>query len=238
MWFTIFVLMSQLSRLISILTLLRSKRLLTANELASKFNVSVRTVYRDIRKLEEAGVPVMTIEGKGYSLMEGYTVAPIQFTEKQANALITAEHLVNQTNDSSFANDFKEALTKIKSVFKTSVQEKSERLKSKIYVFDSNYENITSNALSEIQLAITNFNYVEIYYRKAEDPNITFRKIEPYAFYVTQHKWILIAWCHLRHDYRAFRVDRVQNFKILTETFEDRKFNLQTYFQSCPYDTK
>ena len=238
MWFTIFVLMSQLSRLISILTLLRSKRLLTANELASKFDVSIRTIYRDIRKLEEAGVPVMTIDGKGYSLMEGYTVAPVQFTEKQANALITAEQLVNQTNDSSFARDFKEALTKIKSVFKTSVQEKSERLKNKIYVFDSNYENITSNALSEIQLAITNFNYVEIYYKKANASNSTFRKIEPYAFYVTHHKWILIAWCHLRGDYRAFRVDRVQNFKILTETFEDRKFNLQTYFQSCPYDEK
>ncbi|MEH6535619.1 MAG: YafY family protein [Psychroserpens sp.] len=230
--------MSQLSRLISILTLLRSKRLLTASELADKFDVSMRTIYRDIRKLEEAGIPVMTIEGKGYSLMEGYTMAPVQFTEKQANALITAQHLVNQTNDLSFATDFKDAMTKIKSVFKTSVQEKSELLSSKIHVFDSNYENISSNALSEIQIAITNFNYVEINYQKANDPNISFRKIEPYAFYATHHKWILIAWCHLRNDYRAFRIDRVQNFKILNDTFEDRKFNLQTYFQSCPYDGK
>lgn len=230
--------MSQLSRLISILTLLRSKRLLTAGELSRKFDVSVRTIYRDIRKLEDAGIPVTTIEGKGYSLMEGYTVAPVQFTEKQANALITAQHLVNQTNDVSFATDFKEAMTKIKSVFRTSVQEKSELLSSKIFVFNSNYENISSNALSEIQIAITNFNYVEISYRKANDEQITFRKIEPYAFYSTQHKWILIAWCYLRNDYRAFRIDRVQNFKILNETFEDRKFNLQDYFQSCPYDEK
>ncbi|MCK8479659.1 helix-turn-helix transcriptional regulator [Psychroserpens algicola] len=228
--------MSQLSRLISILTLLRSKRLLTAGELSRKFDVSVRTIYRDIRKLEDAGIPVTTIEGKGYSLMEGYTVAPVQFTEKQANALITAQHLVNQTNDVSFATDFKEAMTKIKSVFRTSVQEKSELLSSKIFVFNSNYENISSNALSEIQIAITNFNYVEISYRKANDEQVTFRKIEPYAFYSTQHKWILIAWCYLRNDYRAFRIDRVQNFKILNETFEDRKFNLQDYFQSCPYD--
>ncbi|OUS02104.1 DNA-binding transcriptional regulator [Flavobacteriales bacterium 33_180_T64] len=230
--------MSQLSRLISILTLLRSKRLLTARELADKFDVSVRTIYRDIRKLEDAGIPVMTIEGKGYSLMEGYTVAPVQFTEKQANALITAQHLVNQTNDISFANNFKEAMIKIKSVFKTSVQEKSERLSSKIYVFDSQYENLSSNALSEIQLAITNFNFVEINYRKADDPNISFRKIEPYAFYTTHHKWILIAWCHLRNDYRAFRIDRVQNFKILNNTFDDRNFNLQTYFQSCHFGEK
>jgi len=230
--------MSQLSRLISILTLLKSKRLLTASELAQKYEVSVRTIYRDIRKLEEAGVPVVTIEGRGYSLVDGYTVAPVQFTEKQANALITAQHLVSQTNDASFVEDFKEALTKIKSVFKTSIQQKSELLHSKIHVFDTNYENISSNALSEIQLAITNFNYVEINYQKANDPDISFRKIEPYAFYATNHKWILIAWCHLRNDYRAFRIDRIQHFKILHSTFEERKFNLQTYFQTCPYDDK
>ncbi len=98
--------MSQLSRLISILTLLKSKRILTATELSEKFNVSIRTIYRDISKLIEAGVPVITIEGRGYSLMDGYVVAPVQFTEKQANALITANHLVNQTNDSSFIENF------------------------------------------------------------------------------------------------------------------------------------
>ena len=228
--------MSQLPRLISILTLLKSKRVITSTELAEKYEVSVRTIYRDIRKLEQAGVPVITIEGRGYSLMDGYSVAPVQFTEKQANALITAQHLVNQTKDASFVEDFNEALTKIKSVFRSSIQEKSELLNDKIVVFNRQYEQISSNALSEIQLAITHFNYVEINYRKANDPNISFRKIEPCAIYSTEQKWILIAWCHLRHDYRAFRIDRIQHFKILQEYFEDRKFNLQDYFASCPYD--
>lgn len=230
--------MSQLSRLISILTLLKSKRLLTATELSRKFDVSVRTIYRDIRKLEDAGVPITTIDGRGYSLMEGYMVPPVQFTEKQANALITAQHLVKQTKDASFVKDFDEALTKIKSVFKTSIQEKSELLHSKIHVFDTNYEDISSNALSEIQLAITNFNYIEINYQKVNDTAISFRKIEPYAFYATNSKWILIAWCHLRNDYRAFRIDRIQHFKILNATYEDRKFNLQDYFQDCSYNDK
>ncbi len=230
--------MSQLSRIIAILTLLKSKRILTATELAHKFDVSVRTIYRDIRKLEEGGVPIITIEGRGYSLMDGYTVAPVQFTEKQANALITAEHLVNLSNDSSFVTDFEEAMTKIKSVFRTSIQAKSESLSKKIHVFNFKKENIASNALSEIQLAITNFNYVEINYKKANDTNISFRKIEPYAFYSTVNKWILIAWCHLRNEYRAFRIDRIQHFKILPEKFKDRNFNLQSYFSSCPYEDK
>ncbi len=230
--------MSQLSRLISILTLLKSKRLLTAPELAQKYDVSIRTIYRDIRKLEEAGIPVYTIEGRGYSLVDTYTVAPVQFTEKQANALITAQHVISQSKDVSFVNDFNEALTKIKSVFKTSVQQKSELLNDKIHVFNWEYEEFSSDALSEIQLAITNFNFVEINYQKANDPTISFRKIEPCAMYSTNNKWILIAWCHLRKDLRAFRIDRIRYFKILDENFNDRKFSIQDYFSSCPYDEK
>ncbi len=226
--------MSQLPRLISILTLLKSKRLLTATELSERFDVSIRTIYRDIRKLEEAGVPVITIDGKGYSLLDGYTIAPVQFTEKEANALITAQHLVKQTQDESFISDFTEAMIKVKSVFKTSVLEKSERLNSKIHVFQNYWEDLSSNALSEIQLAITHLKFMEINYQKADDPEISFRKIEPYTLISTNRKWILIAWCYLREEYRSFRVDRICHFKVLKEQFEDRNFVLLDYFKQNP----
>lgn len=170
--------------------------------------------------------------------MDGYTVAPVQFTEKQANALITAQHLVNQTNDSSFAKDFDEAFTKIKSVFRSSIQETSELLNSKIRVFNFKDEKVPSSALSEIQLAITSLTFVEINYRKADGPEITFRKVKPYAMYSVENKWILIAWCHLRNTYRAFRIDRIQHYKILPDKFEDRKFDLQKYFKEDAYRNK
>ncbi len=208
--------------------------MLTATELSEKFDVSVRTIYRDVRKLEESGVPVITIDGKGYTLMEGYTVAPVQFTEAQANALITAQLLVDQVEDESFKEHFGEAMTKIKSVFKSSVLEKSELLSDKIHVFSGGFEKLESNALSEMQLAITNFNFVEINYQKANDPEVSFRKIEPCAIYSTRNKWVLIAWCHLRKDYRAFRIDRILHFKVLREQFEDRKFKIQEYFYAYP----
>lgn len=227
--------MDQLSRLISVLTLLKSKRVLTATELSKKYEISVRTVYRDIRKLEQAGVPIITIEGVGYTLMDGYSVAPVQFTERQANALITAHHLVKRTKDKSFINDYEESMTKIKSVFKSSVLEKSELLDTQIHVLDQSYEKIDSNALAEIQLAITNFNLLEINYQKANDPSVSFRKIEPCAFYSLDNKWILVAWCHLRNSYRAFRIDRIQHFKVLSDKFEDRRFNLQEYFRNEKY---
>ena len=226
--------MSQLPRLISILTLLKSKRLLNATELAERFDVSVRTIYRDIRKLEEAGVPIITIEGKGYSLMDGYSVAPVQFTEKEANALITAQHLVKQTQDKSFIVDYTEAMIKVKSVFKTSILEKSERLNNNIHVFENHCEELSSNALSEIQIAITHLKFMEINYQKADDPEISFRKIEPYTLISTNRKWILIAWCYLRDDYRSFRVDRIRHFKVLNQLFEDRHFNLQEFFKRNP----
>ncbi len=84
----------RLTRLLALLTYLQSKRMVTAPELAQRFSVSVRTIYRDIRALEQAGVPIGTEEGKGYFLMDGYRLPPVQFTEEEANALITAEPCV------------------------------------------------------------------------------------------------------------------------------------------------
>ncbi len=226
--------MNQLSRLISILTLLKSKRLLTATEVSERFDVSIRTVYRDMRKLEEAGVPISTIEGKGYSLVEGYTVAPVQFTEQQANALITARHMVSHSQDSSFIRDFEDALTKIKSVFKDSILEKSEYLHEKIAVLDQSFEKLESDTLAEIQTAITNFQLVEMSYLKANDYETTQRQIEPVALYTISGKWVLMAWCHLRNEYRAFRIDRIQKFRVLPQKFEDRKFDFGNYFSHNP----
>jgi predicted DNA-binding transcriptional regulator YafY len=79
----------RISRLTAIITQLQTKRLVTAPELASKFSVSVRTIYRDIRALEQAGIPIYVEEGKGYRIMEHYRLPPVMFTESEANALIT-----------------------------------------------------------------------------------------------------------------------------------------------------
>src|SRR5687768_13102553 len=103
----------RLSRLTAILTQLQTKRLITATALANKFKVSIRTIYRDIRALEQSGVPILTEEGKGYSLMEGYRLPPVMFTESEANALITAEKFVVKNKDASFVKEYTEAIEKI-----------------------------------------------------------------------------------------------------------------------------
>lgn len=224
--------MNHLSRLLSILTILKSKRIVTGTELAEKFDVSLRTIYRDIRKLEESGVPVLTIEGRGYSIMEGYTVAPIMFNEKEVNSLVMAEKLVSKTNDDSLISDFQSLLTKIKSVFRGALQSQSETLNSKIHIFKDSTPEDKSNSLSAIQMAIVNFQLVQIMYSD-KDAKPSERLIEPLAIYSMEEKWIVIAWCRLRKDYRSFRLDRIQQFQILRENFEDRKFDMGEFFMRC-----
>lgn len=152
----------RLSRLTAILTQLQSKRILTAGEIAEKYNVSKRTVYRDIRTLENSGIPIITEEGKGYSIMQGFNLPPIMFTELEANALITAEKLIQQNKDKSLTEQYENAVSKIKSVLHYSQKEKIELLSERI-VFRNNLKNEkTSNYLMTIQSAISNFNLIAI----------------------------------------------------------------------------
>jgi predicted DNA-binding transcriptional regulator YafY len=223
----------RLSRLTAILLQLQSKRISNASELSEKFSVSKRTIYRDIKALEEAGVPIFTEEGKGYSLVEGYVIPPVMFTESEANALITAQQLILKNKDSSFIKEYTEAINKVKSVLKNHTKDKVNLLSDRIQ-FRYNLENdATSNYVSTLQLAITNNFLCKIEYSTLETDNITHRKIEPFALYSTQENWLLIAFCRLRNEFRAFRLDKIQKLEVLNEKFESHNMTLQEYFEIC-----
>lgn len=220
----------RLSRLAAILTQLQSKRLVTATELAEKHQVSIRTIYRDIRTLEESGVPITVIEGKGYSLVEGYQLPPISLTENEANALITAEQFISRNKDESLVKNYQEAITKIKSVLRNSEKEKAELLSKRI-AFRSNPElDTTSNYLSQIQWAITNYKLCKLSYSSLEKQQSE-RMVEPFALYSTQENWIMIAYCRLRKEFRSFRLDRIIKFTKLNESFEPHNMTLREYYE-------
>ncbi len=219
----------RLSRLTAILTQLQTKRLLTASELSNKFSVSVRTIYRDIRALEQAGVPILTEDGKGYTLMEGYKVPPVMFTESQANALILAEQLVLKNKDASFVKDYSEAIDKIKAVLGHNVKDKANLLAERTRFTQNIDRQRNSNNLSALQSALTNFYLTKIEY--TNEPNkTTNRLVEPFALLSTEENWLLVAWCRLRNDFRFFRLDRIKKLHVLTEKFIPHKMNLQEYF--------
>lgn len=221
---------SRLSRLTAILLQLQSKRLVTATALAARFEVSVRTIYRDIRALEQSGVPIITEEGKGYSLMEGYRIPPVTFSEREANALITAEQFVLKNKDASFIRDYTDAITKIKSVLRESTKEGANLLSDRIAIGQNSSYDRTSNYLSSLQLALTNFNLVKMEYQKADSKEVSVRIIEPFALLTTQENWLLLAWCRLRGEFRFFRLDRIKGIQIQNEQFEPHNMTLKEYF--------
>jgi predicted DNA-binding transcriptional regulator YafY len=221
---------SRLSRLTAILLQLQSTRLVTATALANKFDVSVRTIYRDIRALEQSGVPVITEEGKGYTLMEGYRIPPVTFSEREANALITAEQFVLTNKDASFIQDYTDAITKIKSVLREHTKDGANLLSDRIAIAQNISQNRTSNYLSSIQLALTNFNLVRLFYQKADSEEVSERIIEPFAMLTVNENWLLLAFCRLRKEFRFFRLDRIKNLQVQTDRFEPHNMTLQEYF--------
>ncbi|WP_034242572.1 helix-turn-helix transcriptional regulator [Aquimarina atlantica] len=222
----------RLARLTAIITQLQSKRIVTAKDIANRHHVSIRTVYRDIRTLVQSGIPIVTEEGKGYSIMEGYKLPPVMFTEEESNALVTAEQLILKNKDHSLAEQYQSAITKIRSILRFNQKDKSELLAQRIQVRNNKNNQTTSSYLIQLQSHIANFQIVQIDYFSL-DHKKTRRLIEPFALYTTNDNWILIAFCKKRNDFRAFRLDRIQNLCSTQERFEPHKITLEQYFEEC-----
>ena len=177
----------RLARLTAMLAQLQARKIVTAKEIADKHQVSIRTIYRDIRTLEKSGIPIVTEEGKGYSIMEGYKIPPVLFTQEEANALITAEQLVRKNKDLSLTEQFESAITKIKAVLKYTQKEKTELLSSRIQVRNNSEHEKTSSYLIQLQSTIANYQLVNINYLSL-DQQVSQREIESFALYTTNDK--------------------------------------------------
>ncbi|MDR0332956.1 MAG: YafY family transcriptional regulator [Dysgonamonadaceae bacterium] len=223
--------MNRLTRLTNILLHLQSKRIATAQELADKFDITQRTVYRDIRVLEEAGVPIIGTAGKGYSLIDGYRIPPVMFTQQEINALLTAQQYFQNKADKSTYHELTNAITKIKAIIRYSEKEKAEKLENRLYVF-SNHETNETNHLSTIQLAITNCQVLKIKYYAHYSETVAERCVEPLGIYSTSGNWIVVAFCRLRNEMRSFRIDRMLDLIVTADTFPEHDFTLEKYFNS------
>ncbi|WP_406684074.1 YafY family transcriptional regulator [Seonamhaeicola sp. MEBiC1930] len=219
----------RLSRLTAILTQLQSKRIITAKDLAERHKVSIRTIYRDIRTLEKSGIPIVTEEGKGYSIMEGYHLPPVLFTEDEANALITIEQLAIKNKDLSFVKNMSSAIEKIKAMLRYSQKGNADLLADRIYFGGNNKEEKTSNNLMQIQSAITHSKVLTIEYFSTKS-NQTTRSIEPFAIYSIHGDFLLIANCRLRNDFRHFRIDFIKKLVLENETFNPHNMTIKEYF--------
>lgn len=220
----------RLSRLTAILTQLQSRRLLTASKLAERFNVTVRTIYRDIRALEDAGVPIFTEEGKGYSLMEGYRIPPVMFTEDEANAIITAEFLIHACKDESLIKEFTSAVQKLKAIIPAHLKSRVEILEEKIGITKTYTDlSVKSKYLLEIQKALVEHLVIRISYTNQSNQKSE-RELEPFAIYSSESgDWVMVAHCRMRKDFRTFSLTRIKEFFFTGEKFAPSPMTFAQY---------
>jgi len=217
--------MNHIERLNAILIQLQSKRIVKASEIAERFEISLRTVYRDIRALEASGVPIGAEAGVGYFLMENYKLPPVMFTKEEASALLFGEKLVEKMSDKQMKAEFCSALTKIKAILNPEEKDRLEKLHNQISVinYTSSNENFNRLFLSEIQQAMVSKQVLEIDYQAGYGAPATKRVVEPIGLCNYSRRWHLFAWCRLRSEYRDFRLDRILNLRLSQETFKGKQ---------------
>ena len=224
--------MNRIDRLSAILIQLQSKRLVKAQHIADKFSISLRTVYRDVHALQEAGVPIIGEAGTGYSLMEGYKLPPVMFNQNEASALLTAAKLMQSKTDASSSRHYNAALDKIKAVLRLSEKDHIEDIDEHIAVLQHpafKYDAPAELHLQPLLHAIAGSFVVEIKYASIDSKTITQRKIEPVGIYYLGSHWHLIAFCLLRNDYRNFRTDRIEKLIIAEEKISKTHPPLQEF---------
>lgn len=213
--------MNRIDRLMGIITLLQSKKHQTLLQITEHFNISERTVFRDLRAIGEIGVPVSFVPEKGYSVDPGFFLPPVSLTVEEANALSLAEPLIVRFADKSIQKHFGSALAKIKMVLGRSQQEKMDQSQAtSAHFVPDNYLHLmpSTEYLSPLQSAIVNKTIVRIRYQNVQEEQ-SIREVEPIGLTFYSLNWHLIAWCHVRQDYRDFRISRIESMNVTLQPF-------------------
>lgn len=226
--------MNRIERLFNILTLLQSRKYVTAQRIADQFNLSIRTVYRDIKAITESGIPVSFESQKGYFIVPGYFLPPVSFTSDEANALVLMEAIVAGFADPTVYKHYTSALTKVRTVLRSVQQEKLEQLSERIRMRVPPCFTLDVSYLSVLQDAISNHTIVEIAYENVKQ-EASIRKVEPIGLIFYGLAWHLIAWCHKRKGYRDFKVARIRRLKDTGQPFIHKKhISLDAYMKEMP----
>ena len=226
--------MNRIDRLFSILTLLQSRKYVTAEKIAEKYQLSIRTVYRDIKALTESGIPVSFEQHRGYFIVQGYFLPPVSFTPDEANAFLLTEAIVKGFTDKSIRKHYSSGLSKIKAVMRSAEKEKLDAMSENIKLQVPERLHNEEEYLSPLQLAISAKTIIEIDY-KNNNEEVSKRTVEPIGLIFYAFSWHLIGWCHLRNDYRDFKTSRILKLRNTGQPFKkDRHINLENYMKMLP----
>ena len=228
--------MNRIDRLFGILTLLQSKKYVPAEKIAEKFKISVRTVYRDVKALGESGIPVSFEQYKGYFIVQGYFLPPVSFSTEEANAFLLMEAIVSGFSDKSIQTHYTNGLNKIKAVLRTSQKEKIDTLSDNIKLQVPSHIRYDFEYLSILQNAISSKTILDIDYKNNSE-EVSKRQVEPIGLVFYAFSWHLIAWCHMRNDYRDFKVSRILKLRNTELAFKKKDhIELDSYMKMLPVD--
>ncbi len=212
--------MRRADRLFQIVQHLRGGRLVTARMLGERLEVSERTIYRDIADLQSTGVPIDGEAGVGYLMREGFDLPPLMFTRDEIVALVAGARMVRAFGGAQMARAAEEALVKIGAVLPD--QEKARIARTEIHMPDWVVDDATRNSIDLLERAIEARDVLSLNY-KDEAGNGSMRDVRPLGLWFWGKVWTLVAWCELRNDFRAFRIDRIAETSPRGRTFRPER---------------
>lgn len=198
--------MRRADRLFQIVQQLRGGRLVTARMLGERLEVSERTIYRDIADLQSTGVPIDGEAGVGYLMREGFELPPLMFSRDEIVALVAGARMVRAFGGAQMARAAEEALVKIGAVLPEA--EKARIARTEIHMPDWVIDDEQRRAIDVLEHAIEDRTVLTVDYRDGAGASSK-RDIRPLGLWFWGKVWTLVAWCELRHDFRAFRIDRI-----------------------------
>jgi predicted DNA-binding transcriptional regulator YafY len=217
--------MNRTDRLLAIVLELQAKGWQRAEDLAATFEISKRTIYRDMLALMQSGVPVMSAPGQGYALMDGYFLPPLSFTADEAILLLLGADYMAQTFDVQYQRAAHSASSKIQAVLTDRSRAEVERLQAamRFVTMRPEADHLPATLLQSLRRAILERKSVRMIYhtRHTSEPagEIKARTVDPYALVHYQAAWYLTAYDHLRGEPRRFRLDRINQLRVLEQSF-------------------
>lgn len=216
--------MNRIDRLFSILLTLQHKRRIRALDLARQFEVSKRTIYRDMSALNQMGIPIAALPGEGFELVEGYYLPPLMFTESEAIALLLGSRLLAQQAAGSLTQSADSALSKITIALPEPLRARSEALANIIgFITPKAKFDLEDPQLLLIQKAIQEQRVLHLRYRGYQKEDVSERDVEPHRLFYADGLWYLEAYCRLRKGMRDFRFSRMEKIVPLDKTFRSKR---------------
>ena len=210
--------MRRTDRLFDLLQILRDGKLHTAQEMADKLEVSVRTIYRDMDTLQASGVPVEGERGVGYMATGAITLPPLSLTTAELEALNLGIAIVSEAGDRDLAEAARSLGDKVDAVLPEQVISEADSWKFAVYPFADVARGLSH--MPTLRSAIKARQKLSLNYH-AKDGALTSRTIRPLHMEYWGRVWTLSAWCELREDFRTFRVDLIETATALPELFQD-----------------